>query len=191
MPLHRDSAALAASPVRDGVMSNMNNTEIWHKIGHLFEKDDGSLPDIFVENLTNEQIVTVYNWVVSEAGIYGEPTLWSIKEERDIPVKEIDNPAQKFIDKEVEIFRHGLNDLIINGIKIPHLTISVEVGGVSFDYRKGKDWSSKEVRALLDFLLHIDRIAPDSKIFQAEEGSYEKPSIEFEELFQSIRVKNS
>jgi hypothetical protein len=172
-------------------MSKMNNTEIWHKIGHLFENDDGSLPDIFVENLTNEQIVIVYNWVVSEAGIYGEPTLWSIKEERDILVREIGNPAQKFIDKEVEIFRHGLKDLIINGIKIPQLTISVEVGGVSFNYRKGKDWSPKEVRALLDFLLHIVRIAPDSKIFQAEEGSYKKPSLEFIELFESIKDQNS
>jgi hypothetical protein len=93
------------------VMSNMENTEIWHKIGHLFKADDGSLPDIFVVNLTDEQIVTVYTWVVSEAGIYGEPTLWSIKEERDILIKEIDNPAQKFIENEVEIFRHGLNDL--------------------------------------------------------------------------------
>ncbi len=150
------------------------NHDLWENIRHLFEIDDGSLPDVFVENMTNEQIVNVYNWVVSKSGIYGEPTLWSIKEERDIPIKEVKNPAQKFVNKEVETFRHELKNLVLNGIKMPTLTICVETEGVSFDYRKGKEWGPKEVNALFDFLILITRMAPDSKITQAEEGSYNK-----------------
>ena len=106
----------------------MDNNEIWHKLSHLFQNDDGSLPDIFVENLSDIQIIDIYNWVVAQAGLSGEPTLWSITEERDIPIKDIVNPAEKFVKDEVEIFRHGLERLIVNGVILPTLTISVEVG---------------------------------------------------------------
>lgn len=167
------------------------NLDVWENLRHLFENDDGSLPDIFVENMTKEQIVNVYNWIVSKAGIYGEPTLWSIKEDRDIPIKKVNNPAQKFVNQEVETFRHGLENFNLNGIKMPPLTICVETGGLSFDYRKGKDWGVKEVNALFDFLIMISQMSPDSKIIQAEEGSYETPSSEFSKVFQEMKRKNS
>jgi len=160
------------------------NSFTWNRIWPLFENDDGSLPDIFIEGLTDEQTVQIYNWVLDRSSIYGEPTLWSIVEEKDIPVREIENPAQMFIDRKVEPFRHGLDNLVIEKVELPGLSICVEAGGVSFDYRMGADWTKSCVEALFKFLSMLKSIGPNARVFQADEGGHESPNSLFEEAFQ-------
>jgi hypothetical protein len=53
--------------------------KLWLKVKHLFEQDDGSLPDIFVEGITPDQTVALYEWLMGQCEIYGDPTLWSIE----------------------------------------------------------------------------------------------------------------
>ena len=156
----------------------MNATDIWLKVRHLFETDDGSLPDIFIENLTDRQVVQIYNKVMEQSEIEGDPTLWSLEEEKDVPIKSVENPSQKFIEKKVDSFRHVINHLYINDIKIPTLSICVETRGVSFE------WEEKQVSALFDLLSSIKEMAPNAKIFQANEGGYDQPSDIFATIFR-------
>lgn len=162
----------------------MNATDIWLKVRHLFETDDGSLPDIFIQNLTDRQVVQIYNKVMEQSEIEGDPTLWSLEEEKDVPIKSVENPSQKFIEKKVDSFRHVINHHYINGVKIPTLSICVETKGVSFDYRMGNEWEEKQVSALFGLLSLLKEMAPNAKIFQANEGGYDQPSDIFATIFR-------
>ncbi len=157
----------------------------WSLVRHLFEEDDGSLPDIFVEQLSRAETVAVYEWVMSRCALFDAPTAWHIVENRDVLVSSIPRPAQAFVDGVLEMFRHGLVGLSFDGIELPSLTICVESGGVSFDYRKGTEWNERTVEALFSFLAAIKRIAPNAVISQAEEGYSDRPSEAFSSAFEA------
>lgn len=157
---------------------------IWNQLHHLFDEDDGSLPDIFVEGISPEELVEIYTWVLSLTKPSGEPCLWSLEEKRDIKIADISNPAQYYIQGKGESFRHGLEVFSFNGVRIPQLSICIGESGVEFDYRMGKDWEAKELMALFEFLRGIKRIAPSANIIQAYEGGYKNPNKEFSNAFE-------
>jgi len=157
--------------------------EHWNSVLHLFKNDDGSLPDIFIENLTENEIITIYNWIVSNSEIYNNPTLWSIEEQKDVPIKQIVNPAKNFVEGRVECFHHGLENLKMDGVIIPQLGIFVENGRLSLDYRMGLEWEPIEVEALFKLLYSMVKSAPNLKVRHADEGCYDKPNKEFTDAF--------
>ncbi len=157
---------------------------IWNKLHHLFDEDDGTLPDIFVEEISPEETVEIYSWVLSLTKPYGEPCLWSLAEERDISISDIPDPALYYIQGKAESFRIVLEEFSFSGFKIPQLSISIGESGVEFDYRMGKEWGANELMALFEFLYRIQRIAPGAKITQAYEGGYHNPNKEFSNVFE-------
>ena len=161
-----------------------NSDPLWMSLKHLFEEDDGSLPDVYVEPLTNEQVIQIYEWVRSKSAIYGDPLAWSIKEQRDIPIRELLHPAKSFMNGEIESFRHGLADFKFSEVQIPELTIEIGQGAISFDYRMGKAWGPSHLAAFFDFLSEIKRQVPNVRIYQADEGCQESPNVEFENALQ-------
>jgi hypothetical protein len=107
----------------------------WLHVKHLFETDDGMLPDIYVENLTSNQIVAAYEWIMGQCSIAHDSMLWSKEKKIDILIREVQHPAKEFVAGNVESFRQCLAGLSIGGVMLPDLSVSVESGGVSFDYR--------------------------------------------------------
>lgn len=164
---------------------------LWNELNHLFqnEHDDGTLPDIFVENISPEKSVEIYIWVMSLTKPYGNPTLWSLEEERDIEIAKISNPALHFIQGRSEGFRHGLEEFEFSGVKIPQLSIALNEDGLEFDYRMGRDWGANELEALFEFLFRIKRLAPSAEITQAHEGGYDKRNVEFSDMFDAYVAK--
>lgn len=161
----------------------------WLLVRNLFEADDGTLPDMFIEGLSGNEVVGIYNWVVSMSGDPGDKTAWCISSSTDVLIREIASPAQAFIDGEIETFRHPLNGLCVNGIFLPLLTISLDsTSSISFDYRKGSEWKQGSINAFFELLAGIRAIAPSAKIWQADEGAWDIPNPEFSaalKLFES------
>lgn len=155
----------------------------WPKVEHLFETDDGSLLDIYVENISAEEIVDLYEWLMTQCKIAHNPTLWSVEMQKSIPIRNVSRPAKAFVEGRVETFRHCLQGLHINGIELPELSVSLEPNGVSFDYRMGTHWTEVTTVALLELLRQILRRAPEARIFRTDEGAYSHPSTKFSEAF--------
>ena len=132
----------------------------WPRVKHLFERDDGSLPDLFVENLSPDQTVVVYEWLLSQCSIAGNPTVWSFETERDVPVRDVPYPARAFVQSKVESFRHCVTGLFVGEVELPALSVSVESEGLSFDYRMGPDWNEQSVVALFALLRKVQQLAP-------------------------------
>ena len=136
----------------------------------LFERDDGSLPDINICNLSPEQTVVIYEWLMSQCSIARDPTLFDIALDQDVPIRERPHPARAFVCGAVASFRHCLENLSIGGVSMPELSVCIEDGGLSFDYRMGPEWGDSEVRALLELLSRIKDMAPNAAISRTEEG---------------------
>jgi len=147
--------------------------ELWPQLRDIFETDDGSLPDIFVENLSGDQVQSIYHWVRSQCDVYcddGAPTLWDRVAECVVAITDLDDPAQLVLDGRAEPFRHGLTRFSISDVEIPQLTVAVAPNSIEFDYRMGSEWGPSQVAALFDFLWAIQQLAPDARISHVHEG---------------------
>ncbi|MGE8441404.1 MAG: hypothetical protein ACN6OS_07425 [Comamonas testosteroni] len=167
----------------------------WLLVRHLFEVDDGSLPDVFVEGLSGDKVVSIYNWVVSMSGDPGDKTAWCISSNTDVLIRKIASPAQKFIDGKIETFRHPLNGLCVNGTSLPLLTISLDSSSsISFDYRKGSEWKQSCINAFFELLAGVHALAPSAEIWQADEGTWDTKNPEFSaalKLFENASSKGA
>jgi len=154
----------------------------WIDVQHLFAHDDGSLPDVFVKNLSRDEILKVYSWVMSLTEVYDDPYVWSLVESRELKIRELyENPVQLYLNGDVEPFRHGLKKFSYKGIGIPQLSIAIEGDSViSFDYRMGVEWGEEQVDAFFKFLAYIKTLAPNSSITHSAEGDRENCDSKFE-----------
>jgi hypothetical protein len=153
---------------------------LWDEVKEFFDEEDGVIPDIFVDQLSQRDVETVYAWIRSVSTICGEPTLWSIKENRAIPIAVIENPARDFNAGEVETFHHTF-DIEVNGTAIPTLGVFVEDRALAFDYCTGKEWGAQQVIALFEFLSLIKDKCPPVRIY---EGHRDRPSMQFVRAFE-------
>ncbi|WLQ15959.1 hypothetical protein O5O45_08535 [Hahella aquimaris] len=152
----------------------------------MFTDDEGSLPDIWIENITQDELVKIYGWVMSLTKPAKDAMLWSLEEDRDMLISDIADPAVYYIQGKAESFRHLLDVFTMNGVTIPQLSMCLGDSGVEFDYRMGKEWGPKEVYALFEFLYEIKKIAPAAKVTQSYEGGYYSPNSEFALAFEEF-----
>lgn len=167
--------------------------DLWLRLQDLFAIDDGSLPDIFVKNLSGNQVHSIYGWIRSQSDVYrdsGEPTFWDRVNQCDVTIQSVDDPAQLVIDGHAEPFRHGLSRLASAGVTLPPLTIYVAADEVAFDYRMGSEWGPPQLNGLLTFLWTIQEMAPNATIFHAEEGANE-PTKSFAEAWSEVKQERS
>lgn len=157
--------------------------DLWIRVKHLFEVDDGSLPDIYVENLCADEIVDVYEWLMGQCAIAGSPTLWSVESQKNLAIRDVPNPARAMVEGRVESFRHCLVGLYCHGVALPELSVCVESSSLSFDYRMGSLWTNGTVWALFELLRQLRQRVANARIYQTSEGGYPHPNAEFSEAF--------
>lgn len=152
-------------------------SELWPQLHELFDTDDGSLPDVFIENLTGDQVSEIYAWVRSKCGVYSDactPMFWDRVDEQDVPVTSVDDPASLVVNGQAESFRHGLSEVSSSGVVVPPLTIAVWPNSIEFDYRMGSEWGPAQLDALFDFLWSLQQLAPTAIITHSFEGCSER-----------------
>jgi hypothetical protein len=157
----------------------------WPLVRRFFEEDDGSLPDIFIENLSVETMEAVYALLLQQSSddVRGYAA-WSPEFEREAYLSEFESPVRAYSTGRIDSFRHPLIGLKVDGIELPLLTVCIEPSCISLDYRKGPEWCEANARALSELLRSVRRIAPLSHIYHAEEGQFDNPSREFSEAFE-------
>ncbi|WP_156915033.1 hypothetical protein [Rubidibacter lacunae] len=136
--------------------------DLWTQLGCLFndvdDHDNGTLSDIFIEDLSGSEVGEIYGWLRSHSEIYSEkgpPTLWHRERQCDVPITELDAPAQLVVNGVAESFRHGLVNLAFAGTHIPDLTVAVYPDEIQLDYQMGLYWGPSQLSALFEFLWAI------------------------------------
>jgi hypothetical protein len=164
---------------------------IWTEVKHLFEENDGSLPDIFISNLTDQELIAAYEWLSNQCEASDQTAVWSKEKNQDIFLSEIPFPARAFCDGQIESFHHPLKGFSINGVTLPVICICLFPNELVIDYRMGSEWNEKKVLALFALLKNLRQIAPQAHIFQADEGGYKHPNIEFTQTFEAYSSDTS
>lgn len=127
----------------------------WDGLQEIFRKDDGSLPDIELSNLSAEEVIYGYAFIRNHAERISskEPSFWSSLKNCDISFSYEDNPATHVVFGEAEPFH-----LCFGGIKspsgqsIPELGLFVFVDSLSLDYRMGPQWSLQAIQGLFELI---------------------------------------
>ncbi len=136
-------------------------------------------------------MVDIYSWILTITEIFDNTFIYSVIEDKNIPIEHYKNPVKAFNAGEIEAFRHGLKQFKINNTIIPQLTLFVGQNRIEFDYRMGENWGAQQVEALFEFLALIKDRAPSAKIIQADEGYYDRPNTIFTSVFEEYYKRRS
>ena len=161
----------------------------WQRIKHLFEDDVGEFPDIVVEDVSSEQIIVIYEWLMMQCGVAHDPKLWSFKRKGNASIHEIYHPEREVGRGRFEDFLHYLSGLCVCDVELPDFAVAVEEDILALDYKAGAGWNETKVLALFELLRQVQKLAPSARIFQTYEGGC-RPNIEFSEEFNAYCQKH-
>ena len=141
----------------------MNNImiQLWEQLHNLFDTNDGSLPDIELNNLTTDQVENIYLYLrLSSKLISHSSYFWSFITDEEILVDSVENAASLVVNDEAECFHILIGGLCFGGTSIPDLGVFVSRDSICLDYRMGQEWGSTELGALFILFSRIREIAP-------------------------------
>ena len=132
--------------------------------------DDGSLPDIFVDNISTQDTLKIVSWV--ETLIAPRPfTVWNIEDKRDETLTSPSKALNLFQRDKIESFRFRAENISIKNHTIPDLGFGIYgVDTLELDYRMGDEWTDTTIIAFLDLLSSMIKIAPTAVIQRCDEG---------------------
>jgi hypothetical protein len=143
----------------------MTAAELWDQLHDLFDTDDGSLPDIEINNLSGEEVVNIYAYLRAQSELTSnEQYFWSKTENKDVQVDSVANAALLVVSGEAEAFHIVVRGLAFGGAGIPDLGIFVFEDSISLDYRMGPEWGPAELNALFLCFCKILKIAPLAQV---------------------------
>ncbi len=127
----------------------------WDGLLGIFGTDDGSLPDIELNNLAESDVILGYEFIRDHASCISskEPSYWSTSESRDVPFSYMDNVATLVVSGEsdpVHLCFDGITSP--SGKRIPELGLYVFKDGLSLDYRMGPEWNKEAMQGLFELI---------------------------------------
>ncbi len=138
---------------------------LWHEFHSIFDTDDGSLPDIDIDNVSPAGLADIWMYLRKAAtGYAGDAWFWHKDTERETPLDSVLNAAQLVVTGEAEIFHTVLQGIAYFGVAIPDLGVFVFQDAISLDYRMGADWNAAKLTALFELLRQLQRIDPKAHI---------------------------
>ncbi len=127
--------------------------ELWNNLHDMFDTDDGSLPDIYVRNLSGQGVKDMWAYLChSAAGLAGDPSFWHIAKGQSIPVDAVPKAAELVVSGEADSFHAVLRGISFGEAVIPDLGVFVFPDAICLDYRMGPEWGLKALFDLLNQL---------------------------------------
>lgn len=129
---------------------------IWDEIRDFFDTDDGSLPEIRIENLSGDTIVKAYAWIRSNSTLISvDAQFWHVPDQSDKHLDVVPNATALVVAGVAEPFHFLAGGLSFQGTVIPDLGVFIFQDAIFLDYRMGPAWGEREVVALFELLRKI------------------------------------
>jgi hypothetical protein len=143
---------------------------LWTRVSACFNTDDGSLPDILIENLEASEVKGVYGMIRRLSRLPAEPRslLWSTRLGAEVPIESLPDAAEWVVTGEAEPFHHCVQDLSLEGVVLPEIGVFVLPQALNLDYRMGPEWDSIKVAGLFQLLERVRALAPSARIGPSE-----------------------
>jgi hypothetical protein len=143
----------------------MTAAELWDQLHDLFDTNDGSLPDIEINNLSGKEVADVYVYLRSRSRLSSKQQyFWSVTEDKSVSVNSVVNAAELVVTGEASVFHIVVQGLTFGGATIPDLGIFIFTDSIGLDYRMGPEWGAAELNALFLCFCEILKIAPSAEI---------------------------
>lgn len=143
----------------------MEAEELWKELHDLFDSDDGSLPEIWITNLSQVGVVAGFHYLQHACHSIADNTVfWSIEEQQDKPIDSVPNAAALVVAGHAEPFHFLCGGLTYGGEAIPNLGVCVFDDQIKLDYRMGEEWNGAKLEALFGILKELKRIDPGAKV---------------------------
>ncbi|USH05323.1 hypothetical protein K6Q96_19125 [Grimontia kaedaensis] len=130
------------------------------EVQEILKENDGSLPDIEINEIKGEEVVRAYEIVrdASENLTSEECYYWSLRHNKDINIKYGDNPASLVISEEAEPFHVCFDGTVSpTGKKIPVLGVFVFHESFNIDIRMGPEWTLEAIEGLFELIKKITK----------------------------------
>jgi hypothetical protein len=138
---------------------------LWDEFHDAFDTNDGSLPEIDIENVSPDGIAAMWMYLRSRAFAYvGDAWFWHTITQQATPLDSASHAAQLVVTGEAQPFHTILQGITYSGAVIPDLGVFIFPGAIVLDYRKGSNWDAARLTALFELLRQLQSIDPDASI---------------------------
>ncbi len=148
-----------------------------NKIKSILLQGDGTLPDIEFNFNGSPVAAEAYALAQSKASKFGSlenPHYWSRKHEKDIDIQFGENPAQLFINDEIDCFHVVFSGITSSGSSIPDIGFFVlDHDFISLDYQKGNSWDENAIRGLFELMEELSLLGNETEI--RHDGNFDDP----------------
>ena len=129
------------------------NQKVWESLRDMFETDDGSLPDVYILNLSGRSVSKIWAYLRESSGtLVGDSSFWNRAKAKSVAVDSVPNAAKLVVNGEAESFHVVLHGISLNGALTPDLGVFVFPDAIYLDYRMGHEWGAQGLDAFFALL---------------------------------------
>ncbi len=135
-------------------MEHRVSAGLWEQVVACFDTNDGSLPGIFVSNLSAASVAGIYAMLRRRSKLAGDspPEFWSIRQQKSVAVDSVPNAAALVAAGQGEPFHFCIEGLVAYGRELPVLGVFVWHDAIELDYRMGPEWGPQEIAGFFELL---------------------------------------
>jgi hypothetical protein len=164
---------------------------LWQQLRHLFEEDDGSLPEIVLGNLRGSDPQNLFEFLRDRAGpdALDDQTLWDEELESDVPVVERPNAAELVATGRLQSFHVVFRGLCDDDTEIAPIGAFFLSDEVCLDYRMGEAWDADVLAAFMRLVAHMKRLVPHAQVAALPDGwrSWDERDPRFDQVLDGLR----
>jgi len=146
--------------------------ELWEELHHLFDTDDGSLPEVVFGGLGPGDLEAAFALLRSRAdpdALAGQ-TVWDEQRRADVPMADVPDAVARVADERNPSFHVVFRALRSEGVALPALGVFVDPDSLALDYRMGSDWDERTLAAFVRLVGDILAVAPHATVAAVPDG---------------------
>lgn len=164
-----DAAVLAeahrlTASIPDPLAGLLPYIKLWEQVGDLFADDDGSLPEVWLGEVSPDGCEAVWRRLAGiAASIPDDRTAYSVVLEAEVPINRQPDLVGQIMRGELQSVHVVLTGISWAGVPIPDLGLFISVGSigrVALDYRMGEGWHPLSLGAFARLLGTLRDLAP-------------------------------
>ncbi len=165
---------------------------LWAELKDLFEKDDGSLPEVRVNYADKNAVASGYSLLRGCASEYVNERayFWSKSKNEELQLESVPNAAALVVAGDASPFHVVLAGVQSQGATIPDLGVFVFQNQLALDYRMGSCWTPTVLEAFFRLLLELCDLDEKSSL-SLEDGVVGNVTARFQQAWHRYVTENA
>ncbi|MFZ2960587.1 MAG: hypothetical protein WA705_27220 [Candidatus Ozemobacteraceae bacterium] len=130
----------------------------WNSLHDLFDKDDGSFPEILINRLGGPGVIRGYSHIREKTKfLVGAPAFTGRRDGREKLLDSVPNAAEVVVSGAAEPFHFLARQIVVDAGIIPELGVFIFENAIALDYQMGRQWSESTLEALFSLVRFLVR----------------------------------